>query len=245
MANENKKLMVLCILMFILMLFMIKTTGLRDSELINRINERINENDSKGKIKVIVWNTILQDWVQQVLGNLGTVESIVTGDQDIHSYEYTASDIEKVINADIFIKMGIVGVEPHADDLILAALPDNPNLINYTLLNSTIDPINGIKIQYDPLIGSNNPHIWMSPYNAKKLINVTYLKLSEFNSTLEPQFRANRDAYFKQLDGLITRINGYKILFNNTPIVSNHPAYMYLFNLLGIQRVGVIEEHEG
>jgi ABC-type Zn uptake system ZnuABC Zn-binding protein ZnuA len=99
-------------------------------------------------------------------------------------------------------------------------------------------------IETDSVTGDPNPHLWMSPILAKTFVqNITdEVILLDFEH--QAQYEANRDSYLDELDDLILAIEN-EDQFEGLKVVVHHPAFMYLLDLLGVVRVGVIEEHEG
>jgi ABC-type Zn uptake system ZnuABC Zn-binding protein ZnuA len=212
--------------------------------------QAISENNSRIKInqgiKIVTFNTIAADWANNVIGDLGDAEAIVTGSTDIHTYTYTSADVQKVADADIFIKMGVAGLEPNVDALIDAANDINPDLYVFTLKNSTPDPNYGIALKYDPLISDINGHFWMSPVNAKLLVMKICANLTDYDPTNQSVFESNRDTYLNELDELLWRIGNFSAwYYKDLPVVVMHPAFIYLFDLLEINRTAVVEKTEG
>ncbi|MHA1359907.1 MAG: metal ABC transporter substrate-binding protein [Candidatus Helarchaeota archaeon] len=213
---------------------------------IKRISNENRLTTTDNGIKVVAFNTIVADWANNLLGDLGFAEAIVRGSTDIHTYTYTSADIQKVADADIFIKMGVSGLEPNVDDLIDAAKTVNPSLYVFTLKNSTPDPNYGITLKYDPLIDDMNGHFWMSPENAKLLVKKICANFTDYNPTNQSTFESNRDIYLNKLDQLLWRIGNFSAWYYDTmKVVVMHPAFFYLFDLLGINRTAAIEKAEG
>ena len=185
-------------------------------------------------INVVASLSIVADIAAQVGEGLFTVESIVSGTEDPHTYEPSPSEIEKVAEADIFIRFGLEGLEPWVQSVLDA----NPGLNVLNLINSSM-------IKFDDLIGVNNPHVWMDPNNVKMMVG----KISQRVSLLDPinilTYETNRDNYLNELDSLLNRINQTKTIFEGMKVIVHHPSFKYLFDLLGIIRVGAIEEQEG
>jgi ABC-type Zn uptake system ZnuABC Zn-binding protein ZnuA len=132
------------------------------------------------------------------------------------------------------------------DELIDAADDINPDLYVFTLKNSTPDPNYGIALQYDPLLADVNGHFWMSPVNAKILTKKICANLTDYAPANQTSFESNRDTYLGELDQLLWRIGNFsKWFYNGTRVIVMHPAFFYLFNLLGINRTAVVEKTEG
>ncbi|MFW9997303.1 MAG: metal ABC transporter substrate-binding protein [Candidatus Odinarchaeota archaeon] len=181
--------------------------------------------------------SIPRDWAQQVAGDLFTITSIVTGFENIHTYSPKFSEIQSVKNADLFIWMGLEGVEQWVKDVI-ADMPANKIL---TLINASA----GEYIEHDDVTGVDNPHVWMSPVNAKEMVEKIYSRFVELDGANEATYTVNRNHYKTELDDLLASIEQKKTAFNGLKVVVHHPSFKYLFDLLGIDRVAAVEEKEG
>ncbi|MHA1200714.1 MAG: metal ABC transporter substrate-binding protein, partial [Candidatus Heimdallarchaeaceae archaeon] len=155
------------------------------------------------------------------------------GGEDPHTFQLLGQDQHLIENSDIFIVFGIEGLEPWVD----AVLQSAPSINVFYLTNEDV-------IEIDPVTTDPNPHVWMSPVLVRDfVVNITdEVILLDFEHQTE--YENNRDSYLMELDSLIADIQA-EDQFNGTKVVVHHPSYMYLLDLLGVIRVGVIEEHEG
>ncbi|MBN1329080.1 MAG: zinc ABC transporter substrate-binding protein [Candidatus Heimdallarchaeota archaeon] len=185
-------------------------------------------------LNIVASISIVADIATQIGRGLFTVESIVSGSEDPHLYEPSPSEIEAVANADLFIRLNLEGLEPWVEAVLLA----NPAVPVLNLVNPSMQ-------RYDPLIEAINPHVWMDPSNVKLMVDRIYDEMVLLDPTNSAIYTANRDLYKTELDDLLTLINATKIEFEGLKVVVHHPAFMYLFDLLGIERFGVIEKTEG
>lgn len=203
------------------------------------------------KLKVSTSIELLQVFVENIGGDLVEVNSIVDGNDDPHTYEPTPSEINALVQADILFIMGVQDLEPWwggSDDgstqgdsgLKGQILQDNPDLI-------VVETVNSSMMENDPLIGNiPNPHVWTSPYNAKDMCEIIYENLSaKFTGADLQTLTNNYNNYINTLDELIQEVNGNKTSLQGMKVIVNHPAMKYLYDLLGIQVVGVIEEQHG
>lgn len=187
------------------------------------------------KITVVTTLSIIADWTSQIGKNVFTPTSIVSGNEDPHTYSLSAGEIQLIGDSDLFIRFGLPGIEPWVDD-ILATFPD----LNVLTLASTD------MMRVDLVTGNTNPHIWMDPNIVKIFISNITDALISIDPTNQETYKTNEANYLQQLDTLLSELNNeYRPQFENLKVVVHHPAFMYLFDLLGIQRMGVIEEHEG
>ncbi|MEA2070317.1 MAG: metal ABC transporter substrate-binding protein, partial [Asgard group archaeon] len=185
-------------------------------------------------ISVVTSISIVADFANQVGEGLFTAESIVTGSENPHIYEPTPSEIEMVADADIFIRMGIDGLEPWVQSVLDA----NPGVPVLELINSSM-------IEYDEIIEADNPHVWMDPNNAKTMVNSIYQEIITIDSANNETYFTNKEEYLIELDDLLISINEAYTELNGTKVIVHHPAFKYLLDLLGIIRLGAIEQREG
>ncbi|MHA1686815.1 MAG: metal ABC transporter substrate-binding protein [Candidatus Heimdallarchaeaceae archaeon] len=186
-------------------------------------------------LTVVTTLSIINDWVAEIGKGVFMPTSIVTGTEDPHTYSLKAGEIQLIGDSDLFIRFGLPGIEPWVDDV----LDTFPSLNVLTLASEDM-------MRVDPVTGNTNPHIWMDPNIVKGFI----ANITEELVTIDPQhqatYEANKVAYLQKLDILLEKITGeYRSQLEGLKVVVHHPAFMYLFDLLGIERKGVIEEHEG
>ncbi len=189
---------------------------------------------ANGPLNVVASISIVADFASQIGNGLFSVPSIVSGSENPHIYEPTPSEIELVASADLFIKLGLEDLEPWIDAVLMA----NPFVPVLTLVNSSM-------MRFDPLIDANNPHVWLDPNIAKIFVGSIYDEIISLDPSNSATYMSNRDDYFGELDNLLADISIAATEFSGLPVVVHHPAFMYLFDLLGIERVATIEEHEG
>jgi ABC-type Zn uptake system ZnuABC Zn-binding protein ZnuA len=204
---------------------------------LNQINKPVFHPSSSPKtantsLKIVATLTVVEDVVEHVIGE--DVPVIVPGSADPHSYEPTSSEILALENADIIFRMGVEDLEPwwrtEWEDAYVV------NLVKPDMLKE------------DPLLGFDNPHVWMDPNNVKNFtqqVNQT-MWIKEPSISNKWIFSNNTLNYLSTLDNLLATINDAKFTFNGMKVVVNHPAFFYLFQeeLLNLSRVGTIQKGE-
>ncbi len=218
-----------------LFIFLTLFLFLNPSVFVSNSNEQVKfnpEKDSKlakTSKNIVTANSIISDIVSNIIQENPTV--IVNGAEDPHTYEPTVGEVQALVDADIIFRLGLEEVEPwwktEWEDATVVKLVDE----------------NMLKI--DPLLGEDNPHVWMDPNN---IINFT----KQVNYTMcieEPSytnwFSGNASIYINMLQDLLIQIDLAEDTFNSTALTVYHPAFIYFFDLLGIERVATIEEGEG
>lgn len=206
------------------------------------------------KPKIVCYFSITEDWTKNIVGDTCEVESLVSGQQDIHSYDPSADTNLKMDGADLYVMLGI-GIEAYAQD-IANAFPEVPTVI--LRVDKATDPKNGVEPIIDPAwtfpdgTHPKNYHFWTSPRYAIKFCNrlADGIKTS-IGTSQGPNLNAlidqNLKTYVNKLSTALGKLYDYR---NMEPIKSMkvcpfHPAFFYFFEDLGIERVAVIEQQPG
>jgi len=197
-------------------------------------NGIISDVSADEPLNIVASISIVADFTSQIGLGIFTVDSIVTGSENPHIYEPTPSEIEKVATADLFVRLGLVGLEPWVDAVLLA----NPEVPVLNLVNPSM-------MRYDPLIEDNNPHVWMDPTKVAIMVEKITNEIITIDPSNNVTYTANRDSYLVELNNLMLLINLTKSDFQDMKVVVHHPSFMYLLDLLEIERIAAIEEHEG
>ena len=196
--------------------------------------------DEESKLNILTTIAVPYDIIRSITGEHANVESIVDSSTDVHSFEGpTTQQIQNMLNSDVIFSMGVAGAEPWLENIV----KDNPDLEEkiIPLGNLTEDGYG------DPLLdNSSNPHIWMNPNVVKKMVNKATTTLIELDSNYASEFSANNITYQEKLTNLLVNIKSNKTsYFDGLKVVVSHPAFYYLFDLLGIERIASIEIHSG
>lgn len=187
---------------------------------------------------IVVTQPFIQDFVQNIVGNLFSVSSIVKGTQDPHSYTPTIKDTLAVSEANIFIYFGVADIDGWAAGII-SSIPSSVHVVK--LVDLTKDGL------YDPYIGSGelNPHLWMWPsFVNSTLIQRIYNTLVKYDPTHTAIYTSNLQAYREHLKGLIMNVAGNATILKNVEFVEYHAAYFYLLHEMNLTRLGAVEQIE-
>ncbi|MEL6317190.1 MAG: zinc ABC transporter substrate-binding protein [Pseudomonadota bacterium] len=188
------------------------------------------------KLKVVASFSILGDMVEQVAGDMATVETIVGPDADAHIYAPSVADARAVAEADLIFVNGL-GFETWSDTLIENAGATAPVLV----------ATQGV----DPLLveGDVDPHAWNALTNG--LIYVANIAdgLAAADPANAAAYRANAAAYSADLKALHEdAVATFAALpSDRRTVVTAHDAFGYLANAYGLEflaPVGIDTEAE-
>ena len=81
-------------------------------------NQNITYVKGDDPINVVASISIVGDFASQIGKGIFSVTSIVTGTENPHIYEPLPSEIQSVVNADVFFRLGLEDLEPWVDAVL-------------------------------------------------------------------------------------------------------------------------------
>jgi zinc transport system substrate-binding protein len=180
------------------------------------------------KIGVVVSILPLCDFVQQIGKNKVEVTIMVPPGGSPHSYEPKPDQLKQVSRAKMFVKVGS-GVE------FELAWMDKLAQLNEDM--RIIDSSQGIELM------GKDPHIWLSPTNAKKMVENICDGLVELDPKNSEYYKENLNHYLaelSQIDGNIReRLEGIE----DRRFIAYHPAWGYFARDYDLEQISV--QHAG
>ncbi len=192
------------------------------------VNDSKRINPEKNKPVVVTTFTVLADLAKNVAGEKLTIQSITKPGAEIHSYQFTPSDVIKASKAQLIIENGL-GLELWFKRFTATA----GNVPTITLS----DGIKPLAIEEDKYKGKPNPHAWMSPQKAMLYVDKLVETFIEIDPLNESTYRSNGNNYKKELMNLDNelRLTLSKIPLKKRVLVSCEGAFTYLANDYGMQ----------
>lgn len=180
-----------------------------------------------GGLRVVVTIPPQAEFVEKVGGEHLQVTVLVPPGANPHTYEPTARQMIEVAKAKIYFQVGS-GID--------LELTFTEKLIK---INSGIIVINcseGIQIV------DRDPHVWLSPKNAKIIVKNIYKALVQVDPENEEYYRRNMESYLKELESLDEEIR--RILENLTDrcFIVYHPAWGYFARDYNLTQIPVEKE---
>ena len=190
---------------------------------INKVN-----NSADKKPFVLTTFTILADLAENVAGERIAVKSITKPGAEIHSYQFTPSDIVKTKGAKLIIENGL-GLEAWISKFTMSA-----GSIPKVNLTEGIKPL---LIDGDSYAGKPNPHAWMSPRRAIYYVDKIVDALIEIDPEGEVEYRSNASTYKAKLEELDKELRDSLSLVPKEKrfLVSCEGAFSYLASDYGMK----------
>lgn len=174
-------------------------------------------------VRVVASFSILGDMVEEVLGDLASVSTIVGHDADAHIYQPSVADARAVAEADIIFVNGL-GFETWAETLIAESGTK-------AAVHVATDGITPIEVD-----GATDPHAWNSLTNGTIYVRNIANALGESMPEHAGTIAANAEAYIAKLKALDaeTRARLAALPADRRTVVTAHDAFGYLANAYGL-----------
>jgi len=187
---------------------------------------------SDGKIGVVVTVGPQEEFVKRVGGDRVNVTVMVPPGADPHTYEPLPSQMKQVQDAQIYFQVGS-GIEFELTWMDkLTSMNSQMKVVNTSagiqLIPNTAEAEEG-----------SDPHVWVSPRNAKIMVENIYQTLVHEDPQNKDYYTKNRDEYLKELDDLDKNITQTMSGKNNTKIMVYHPAWAYFCKDYNLQQISI------
>ncbi len=189
-----------------------------------------NENKNAGKtgtdnkeLKIVCTTSMIGDAVQNVVGDLYSVESLMGAGVDPHLYKPTPSDIKALQNADVIFYNGLY-LEAKLED-ILKKMAKKKMVV---AVGEKIPKENIITIS-EKGEKSFDPHIWHDVKNWIGVVQVIMQNLSKLDQDNIKVYSENATKFIQILNGLDTSIKeGIQVIPEKQRVlVTSHDAFNY------------------
>jgi zinc transport system substrate-binding protein len=201
--------------------------------------------DNSAKINIVVSILPQKAFVRAVGGEHVTVEVLIPPGGSPATYEPKPSDLANVEKADIYFRIGYIPFEKsHADKL--GGL--NPNMkmvdtsVNVDLRYSGEDEQRTHDDAEEHHQEGIDPHIWLSPREVKKQVDVILAALSETDPNNSAEYLKNAENFKKELDNLHNEIERRFEGLKTNKFMMFHPAWGYFADEFGLEQIAIEQE---
>ena len=204
-----------------------------------------NDDIESGKISVVVSILPLSEFVENVGGDRVDVKVLVPPGAEVHTFDPPPPQLRDIADAKIFVKNG-AGLEIWENKIIET---------NREIL--VVDASEGVKLmemeEYEDEDHSDgyeekqhngkDPHIWLSPKNAKIMVENICYGLINVDPENSSYYITNRDSYLHELDQLDNNLSESFSGLENKRFIVLHPAWGYFAKDYGLEQIVI--EFEG
>ncbi len=205
--------------------------------------------------KVVVTIKPLHALVASVMAGVGVPDLLVDGSSSAHTYALKPSDVSKLNQSDMFVRMSET-MEPFTAKLAktlpkrveIISLEKSPGLgLLPRRTGATFDDGHGHghkhghkKHGHDHDHGAMDGHAWLDPANAKLMTDNIVRALSAKDKANADKFRSNGEALKGRLDDLSAEIARELAPVAQRPFVVFHDALQYFEKRFGLKAAGSI-----
>ena len=176
-----------------------------------------------------------EEFVKRVAGDRVNVTVMVPPGADPHTYEPLPNQMKQVQEAQIYFQVG-------SDvEFELAWMGKLTSMNSHMKLVNTSTSIQLIPNTAESEEGSD-PHVWVSPRNAKIMVENIYQSLVQVDPDNKDYYTKNRDEYINELDELDRNITQRLSGKNNTKIMVYHPAWAYFCKDYNLQQISIEQD---
>ncbi len=164
-------------------------------------------------------------------GASASVKMLIPAGSEAHSYDPTPADMIAAANSDIFIWVGGES-EAWAEKIIKSTITEKTRVIalmdTVNLLESNSGHEHDETEEHDH---SHDEHVWTSPKNAIKIVNLLCDTLCEIDAENADIYRKNAEKYLESLSQLDAEFEALAKEIGKRPIIiGDRFPFMYLSN---------------
>ncbi|MBI4676277.1 MAG: zinc ABC transporter substrate-binding protein [Elusimicrobia bacterium] len=202
------------------------------------------------KLRVAATTTDLEWLTEAVGGESVEVESLSTGDQDIHFVEPRPSMVMRLKRADVLVRTGL-DLDMWADSLVAAARNGKvvygaPGYVDASVGIELLQiPVGKVDAAMGDIHVFGNPHYWLDPANAAVITKNILDGLVRGDPKNEAAFTENRERFLAALDAKLKEWDLKAAGLKGLKLVTYHNSWVYFAKRFGVELFGNIEPKPG
>jgi zinc/manganese transport system substrate-binding protein len=196
-----------------------------------------DEDTGQGQgIEVIATTTMLGDIAANVVGDSGSVSTLIPAGADPHEYQASARDAAAIQEADLVIANGL-GLEEGLSDVLDSARADGANVLE---IGPTVNPLPFTHDARAEKHFSEDPHFWMDPLRDAEAARRIGAALASVDPSGDWENRA--DIYAAELTAADAHISNILSVVpaSRRKLVTNHDALGYFAKRYGFEIIGAV-----
>jgi|Deesub1362A_J573_1020465.scaffolds.fasta_scaffold00380_12 zinc transport system substrate-binding protein len=178
------------------------------------------------RINVVVSIPPLKEVVERIGGEHVKVSVLIPENSNPHIYEPTFEMMKDVSGAEIYVHFGTLEFEKEFLEEIFSL---NKNVL---ILNVS----EGIQID------ESDPHVWISPLNAKIISENVFRTLASLDPVNEEVYLNNKEAYLKEIEKIHKENEQFFSKTEEDVILVYHPILTYFSRDYGLSQIVIEEE---
>jgi zinc/manganese transport system substrate-binding protein len=183
-------------------------------------------------VTVVATNTIWADVATVIVGDEGSVTSLMPVGADPHDFQPSASQISDMFGADLVVANGL-GLEQGLDAVLESADGDGANILELGPLLMPVDRVDRLTCDTDAShdhgeAAACDPHVWMDPDR----VVLAAAAIAQALTAIDPDggWQVRAEAYIAEVEALATEMEGTldSVDPDRRLLVTNHDSLGYL-----------------
>ncbi|WP_161978639.1 metal ABC transporter solute-binding protein, Zn/Mn family [Streptococcus sp. S784/96/1] len=197
---------------------------------------------SSDKIQAVATFYPVYEFTKAVLGDEGDVELLIKAGTEVHGFEPSTKNLTTIQEADVFVYADD-NMETWAPNLTKAIDTEQVKVIKMT--GDMLLMAGGDDHDHDHAHGEEghhhefDPHVWVSPYRALRLVENISKDLSEAYPDKAKVFEKNADDYIEKLKALDAKYSDVLSTAKQKSFVTQHAAFNYLALDYGLNQISI------
>ena len=187
---------------------------------------------------------------QELGGSLVDVSSATTALQDPHQIQARPSLISRMRNADLVVCTGAeleigwlpVLLQQSGNAKVQPGQPGNFAAADYV---RKLEVPTSVDRSQGDVHAAGNPHIQTDPRNIAAIAPQLAARLQQVDAAHAAQYAQNAAAFQQKWQQAMARWNTQAAPLRGLPVVSQHKAFAYLYDWLGLKEIAVLEPKPG
>ena len=169
---------------------------------------RAEKTESSGKLQIVATVFPSYDWVCELIKNTDSAEVTFLTDNgvDLHSYQPSVQDVQKIASCDLLIYIGGPSDEWVGDVLKQTSNPDMETICLLDVLGERVkeeETVEGMQEEEaEEEAGEADEHVWLSLRNAELLTGEITEALIRLDGSYRQEYEANAAEYTEKLKAL-------------------------------------------
>ncbi len=200
------------------------------------------------EVKAFVSILPLKQLAERVGGERVSVDVLVTPGQSPHTYSPAPKQMARLAGSDLLFRIGVSfenslmpKIESTMKQLQVIDLRQGITLrdISDSLEELELDPHQHHDHDHDHGDEGKDPHVWLSPLNAKTIATTMAASFTRLDPKGEEFYQKNLQELLAELDALHTRLTEVLAPVRGQAILVFHPAFGYFTDAYGLKQLSV------
>ncbi|MEX1239056.1 MAG: zinc ABC transporter substrate-binding protein [Cyclobacteriaceae bacterium] len=192
------------------------------------------ERDSSKKIKIVATTGMIQDAVENIVGDHAEVVALMGPGVDPHLYKATHGDLENLTGADIIFYNGL-HLEGKMGEVFEKLARLKPVVaVGEKIPEEMLRKVPGFQGAYDP-------HIWFDVSLWKHAVTAVSNFMQEYDSANREEYRERSARYLQRLDSLHLAVSEtiQEVPDTERVLITAHDAFGYFGDAYGVEVRGL------